>query len=320
MDCHIFKAFDKYPERRPVSDESLAQFQRERGLKLPDTYVALLRMQNGGTFRHNMLLPEDVDEDDACGEETEVRGLFGIGEERHSVCDLLEVWHVEDEQQNDISDQVICFDCNGCNDLTVLDYRECGPTGEPTVQQICRCEPPWIYMHLANSFDELLERLQRGDQSFYIGWAEVGDDLGDALEELKRYTGIEAERYGLDEMRHYRLKHRLWQDDGFVGLAPNIDFAEESNEEYETIRALPAGLEFPEHPEFKWLIQCSISREKMVTLLKMLGRMHFPGEVIHEPLLELVGRVYWLYQAGDRWWKFWQWPRRAPAYWHWWFG
>lgn len=130
MDLTDFWNNDEYARKEhidePLTEELLASVEEELGYKLPASYIALMRTQNGGVPR-STLFPADEDIYAVCS-------IAGIGRNKpYSLCgELGSRFMIEEWGYPDIG--VVICDCpSGGHDLVMLDYRLCGPEGEPQV-------------------------------------------------------------------------------------------------------------------------------------------------------------------------------------------
>lgn len=122
---------EKYTEPTP-SDELVAEVEAELGYRLPTAYVELCRTRNGGTLRRNCFPTEGVHvwaEDHVA-----VSGLRAIG--RTATWSLLgDLGSPFMQAEWGYPDIGVCFadtPTAGHSEF-MLDYRACGPKGEPAV-------------------------------------------------------------------------------------------------------------------------------------------------------------------------------------------
>lgn len=128
------------------------------GYKLPESYINLMKIQNGGKPMKNYWIKEN-----AKSNEVNVIGLdgfFGIGnKKRNSLFGKFsnEFWFTEWGYPKDLG--IIIADTeSGGHDMIYLDYRECGKNGEPKVS-VCFQEYDYEIQVLANSFEEFISML-----------------------------------------------------------------------------------------------------------------------------------------------------------------
>lgn len=125
---------EDYEDESP-SDEAVAQVERVLGVRLPASYVALMRQQNGG-------MPARASHRTAEGtswadDHVAITGIFSIGsKKRYSLCgDSGSRFWIEEWNYPDIG--VYFADCPSAgHDMLCLDYRTCGPEGEPQVVHV----------------------------------------------------------------------------------------------------------------------------------------------------------------------------------------
>jgi hypothetical protein len=133
-------ALDRYVEP-PPTDALVSEVEIELGYVLPASYVALMRRHNGGTPRltdHPSPTPTTWAEDHVA-----ISGIYGIG--RHHEFSLGGprggAWWSREWGYPALG--VYIADCpSGGHDMVALDYRTCGPTGEPPVVHV---DQEWGY-------------------------------------------------------------------------------------------------------------------------------------------------------------------------------
>lgn len=111
----------------PLTDELVAAAEQALGLKLPEAYLALLRQQNGGELRRSTIgtaFPTKSGSNVLV-----MRDLLGIGgldgiEQPGGSLDLIEEWEYPGPG--------VVLSSEGPQ-AVMLDYRACGPQGEPRV-------------------------------------------------------------------------------------------------------------------------------------------------------------------------------------------
>ena len=143
-------AAEAYTEPWPA-DELLARVEADLGYRLPAFYVALMRVRNGGV-PVNTCFPTT----EATGwadHHIAITSICGIGYEKYtSLCGnqgsqfMLNQWEYP-------ALGVVVADCPSAgHDLVMLDYRACGPHGEPTVVHIDQ-ENNYHTTQLASDFE-----------------------------------------------------------------------------------------------------------------------------------------------------------------------
>lgn len=127
-------ALEEYVDEAP-SDTLIASVETELGYRLPETYLALMKQHNGGIpYATCYPLPNPQEGEQ---EYVEITGFLSIGRKKpNSLCGTAgnklfkEGWHYPDYG-------VYICDCPSAGfDLILLDYRQCGPDGEPSVAYV----------------------------------------------------------------------------------------------------------------------------------------------------------------------------------------
>ncbi len=154
----------------PVSDHYIQEIEHELGYKLPESYIYLMKKHNGGVPR-NACCP--------CREKTSwaddhvaIEGIFGIGREKSSsLCGECGSQFMIDEWHYPAIGVAICDCPSAGHDMIFLDYRECGPDGEPKVIHVDQ-ECNYKITELAPDFETFIEML-KNDADFYIDDDEI---------------------------------------------------------------------------------------------------------------------------------------------------
>lgn len=153
-DCEYSKKeyISEYP-----TDEMIAKVEKELGYKLPASYIALCKLHNGG-YLAKCCCP--CDESTSWAEDhVGVIGILGIGSDLSlSLCgELGSRFMIEEWGYPDIG--VAIADCPSAgHDMIFLDYRQCGPQGEPGVVHIDQ-EADYEITQLAGNFEEFIRML-----------------------------------------------------------------------------------------------------------------------------------------------------------------
>ncbi|WP_432206371.1 immunity protein Imm33 domain-containing protein, partial [Faecalibacterium prausnitzii] len=169
----------------PPSDELIASVEEELGYKLPAAYIWLMKQHNGG-IPVNTCYPCD---EPTCWAEDHVAitGIFGIGREKScSLCGELGSQFMIDEWEYPAIGVAICDCPSAGHDMIFLDYRVCGPQGEPAVVHVDQ-ENDYKITHLADSFEEFIRGLEH--ESLYDPDEDVEDLEDDADEEETDHKG-----------------------------------------------------------------------------------------------------------------------------------
>jgi hypothetical protein len=138
----------------PLDDELVRRVEQSLGMRLPRSYVELLRTRNGGALRRSCCptgFPTSWAED-----HFEIQALKGVGGEWGiDAADFGSAYAIEEWRYPDIG-IVICEMPSGGHDAVILDYSECGAQGEPVVAYIDEDRVP---RRVASSFEEFMAGL-----------------------------------------------------------------------------------------------------------------------------------------------------------------
>jgi cell wall assembly regulator SMI1 len=137
----------------PVTEELVASVEKELGYKLPRAYVELaMKTQNGGMPKKTC--HRTAQSTSWAGDHVALTGIFSIGrKKRHALCGSFgsQFW-IDEWEYPAIG--VYFADCPSAgHDMLCLDYRECGPTGEPKivhVDQECDYEITFVAENFAS--------------------------------------------------------------------------------------------------------------------------------------------------------------------------
>ena len=159
------------------SDELIAEIERELGYKLPASYVWLMKRHNGG-IPVNTCFP--TDEPTSWAEDhVAITGIFGIGRDKaYSLGGNLGSRFMTSEWGYPPIGVAVCDCPSAGHDMIFLDYRACGPEGEPAVVHVDQ-ELDYRITHLADSFEEFVRGLQN-DAVFEE--ADEEENKGDAVD------------------------------------------------------------------------------------------------------------------------------------------
>ncbi len=141
----------------PPSEELIADIEKELGYKLPASYIWLMKQHNGG-IPVNTCFPTDTPTSWA-EDHVAITGIFGIGRDKnYSLCGELGSQFMIDEWEYPAIGVAICDCPSAGHDMIFLDYRECGPQGEPKVVHIDQ-ESDYEITPLADNFEEFIRGL-----------------------------------------------------------------------------------------------------------------------------------------------------------------
>ena len=139
----------------PLTDNLLSSVEMQLGYKLPSAYVALMRQKNGGMpvrREYRTSSPTSWATDHIA-----ITGIFGIGNAKGSLASSMgsQFW-IDDWDYPPIG--VYFCDCPSAgHDMLCLDYRECGPAGEPKV------------VHVDEAFDYRITMVAQNFETFIKG-------------------------------------------------------------------------------------------------------------------------------------------------------
>ena len=224
-------AFESYIGK-PVTNKAIKDAEIELGYTLPAAYIELLNNHNGGVLNKNCFINND-------GECVYVTGIYGIDrDKKKSIFGEFgnEFWMSKWEYPP--IGVVVADTISGGHDMIFLDYRECGPTGEPKVVRVDQ-EGDYSITLLADSFGDFIKQL-------YISIEDITDEEFQALSDEDKVKLIN-EQEDLDIDRAMELLTNI----GIDNLSPillstlgrmynNNDRPEEAIELFERIDKLDA--------------------------------------------------------------------------------
>lgn len=139
----------------------IADLEKELGYKLPGSYIWLMKQHNGG-MPVNTNCPVAA-RTTWAEDHVAITGMMGIGrEKRYSIGGPAgsRFW-IDHWEYPDIG--IALCDCpSGGHDMIFLDYRACGPQGEPAVVHVDQ-ERDYAITHLADNFEEFIRKLVNDD-------------------------------------------------------------------------------------------------------------------------------------------------------------
>lgn len=144
---------DNYYSGPPLSDDMVRAAEATIGFRLPPAYLELLREMNGGIPIRRCFLT--AARTSWAEDHIEISGLLGIGSEEGIDGKLGSAYLIQEWGYPNVG-VVICDTPSGGHDTVMLDYRECGPEGEPQVVYI---DDDRAILPLAASFAEFANRL-----------------------------------------------------------------------------------------------------------------------------------------------------------------
>lgn len=145
----------------PLTDRKLAEIEEALGFKLPAAYVALSKIQNGGIptrTNHRTGEPTSWADDHVA-----ISGIYSIGRSKaNSLCgEFASQFWIDEWGYPPVG--VYFADCPSAgHDMLCLDYRECGPTGEPAVVHVDQ-ECDYKITPVAPNFESFIRGLESDD-------------------------------------------------------------------------------------------------------------------------------------------------------------
>ena len=164
-------AFESYIGR-DVTDEDIKNAEAELGYILPTAYIELLKNHNGGVVNKNCF----INDDDDC---VYITGIYGIDrDKKYSLLGEMgnEFW-ISKWEYPPIG-IVVADTISGGHDMIFLDYRECGPTGEPKVVRVDQ-ECDYSITLLADNFGDFIKNL-------YFNIEEITDEEFQELSDTEK--------------------------------------------------------------------------------------------------------------------------------------
>jgi hypothetical protein len=147
----------------PFTDEHVAALERELGYTLPAAYIELMRYQNGGIPKKTNHRTQE--RTSWATDHIAIHGMFSIGREKpNSLCGSFGS-HFWIEEWGYPAIGIYFADCPSAgHDMVCLDYRECGPSGEP---QVVHVDQEWGYQitFVAERFEAFIRGLE-SDEAF----------------------------------------------------------------------------------------------------------------------------------------------------------
>lgn len=165
FDLSAFWEDSDYARRQYVgqsfTDIDVARVEKELEYKLPESYIALMRTQNGGIPKHTN---HKASERTSWAEDhIAITGFYSIGKDKtYSLCGNFKSSFWVDEWGYPAIG-IYFADCPSAgHDMLCLDYRACGPRGEP---QVVHVDQEWDYKItlIAKNFESFIRGLESDD-------------------------------------------------------------------------------------------------------------------------------------------------------------
>ena len=151
---------ENYVEPSP-DDATVASIEAELGVRLPAAYVELARRQNGGMLDRSAF---PMDEPTSwASDHIQVTGIHAIGRTaRYSLCGGLGSAFMREEWGYPDIGVAFADTPSAGHELLMLDYRACGPEGEPSVVHVDQ-EADYRITPVAPDFASFIRGLVDGD-------------------------------------------------------------------------------------------------------------------------------------------------------------
>jgi hypothetical protein len=226
-----------------LTSARLAAAEKQLGVKLPRSYVALLEVQNGGYVRRK--LPDHV-----------FSKIWGIGPHFPSITRERE-WH--DEWSPKDAQGLVPFDGDGHWHLC-FDYRKRGRTREPSITYVDN--ELEREQKIAESFDSFLALLEPDIDEYTFGLAHTS--LKAVVKAIQPLLKARFERPSSFDHGYpiQRARFGTSRDPQWIWLSPNEaprGFARKGEPRYaELVKLLPGtALRYPDCPEAEVIVQAT---------------------------------------------------------------
>ncbi|HAA16960.1 MAG TPA: SMI1/KNR4 family protein [Cytophagales bacterium] len=190
---------ENYIEEYP-SDELIKSIESELGYKLPESYIELMRLHNGGQIYKSCHPMEESTS--WAADHIAIEGILGIGQKKlNSIGGELGSKFMCDEWGYPNTGVYICDCPSAGHDMVMLDYTKCGKDGEPEVVHVDQ-ENDYKKTLVAKDFETFIKGLV-SDEVFDNSEEELKETLetfktgrfSDILEEyFKKETNIDFDR------------------------------------------------------------------------------------------------------------------------------
>ena len=177
----------------PPTDAIIKEVEEELGYKLPEAYIFLMKQQNGG-------YPSKTDFPIAkptswAGTHVSITGIMGVDRSKNnSLCGSTGSRFMIDEWEYPDIGVAICDCPSAGHDMIFLDYRECGPKGEPKV------------VHIDNEADNKITFLADNFEDFIRGLTNYVDETENEKSESEKIEPLSLTDEELRVMNENRKK------------------------------------------------------------------------------------------------------------------
>lgn len=141
-------------EVNPPDDALIKEVETALGYKLPASYIYLMKQHNGGYVKKCAFPWSDDPE-----ESFYISSILGIGHEKYSLLGKFGSQFWIEEWGYPAIGVAVCDTPSAGHEMVFLDYRSCGPQGEPAVVCVNQ-EMDYSIVPLADSFEEFIMNLR----------------------------------------------------------------------------------------------------------------------------------------------------------------
>lgn len=141
----------------PFDEEEIVSIEKELGYKLPASYIQLMNTQNGGIPALTVFPTKEATS--WAEDHIAISSIMGIGHDKIYALagELGSRFMIEDWGYPDLG--IVICDCPSAgHDVVMLDYRFCGPEGEPCVVHVDQ-ENDYEITYLAPNFEAFIRGL-----------------------------------------------------------------------------------------------------------------------------------------------------------------
>lgn len=287
-------SYDPTPE--PLNLATVVGAEKAMGRRLPDSYIALLMMQNGGELRYNGVDYTDSGSSMAVEPVYHINGIDSVLDSAEDIARMDGPW------APDLSKTSVVLSAEG-HWWWGLDYRQCGPQGEPSVIHVeCECvdaeNQEARVTTVAPCFMAFIQMLFDLSEEYAYGFVAVGGDPARLLGALRTSLDVELaeSEAGNIDMPVYRGTHKQWVRWDEYGKEPRMVFGAVVPQEpvlaslslQRNRHAESGSLEFPSHPECDWVLVCNIHRTRQEELEAALREAPYEVVTLHVPRWDMI--------------------------------
>jgi hypothetical protein len=162
----------------PATDTMFAEAERALGCKLPESYKQLMRRRNGGVPKYSVFCLPDAAPNET--DEIHITGIMGVDPaKKYSVTGSLGSAFMIAQWGYPAIGVAVCTCPSAGHDMIFLDYRNCGPQGEPAVVHIDQ-EADYEITWLAGDFESFVRGLRLYNEDGETGVASAQEGLSSA--------------------------------------------------------------------------------------------------------------------------------------------